>query len=224
MSEQRRARALHRSALALAALAGLSGCDAAKSGGRSGRGGEVLSSELTSSAGPLAAGEALGPRGALDLPTLEPSLVAITPQRDLPDLDPLLGTRAEGYAPRWVTRFSRGLTPDAAGKILPGAERVSEFGFAEVRVREPKGLARVKLYFTDKGTSLANVAMLLEPRLNGPDTWKALRQAAIEKWGPSIKEDPSKHHLIWFELERGTVTVSEGISASDGYSIEFQFP
>lgn len=224
MTGSRGARGRCRGVVAGAAILALSACDGRGDNTALPRGGGASPTDPPSTGNSAASRDERAPRDAVSIPPREPSLATITPQRDLPDFEPLIGTRDEGFAPRWALRLKRGLTPAEAGKILPGAERVSEFGFAEVRLREPKGLAWVKLYFTDGGKSLASVTMYLEPRLNGPDTWRALRQAAIDKWGPLRKEDPGKHLLLWFDLERGSVTINEGLTEREGYNIAFQFP
>ena len=66
------------------------------------------------------------------------------------DLAKLLGTKADGWSVPPFAKLKEDMTPAEAGKILPGAEKIDEFGFAEIKKSDVKGVALYKLSYLER--------------------------------------------------------------------------
>ncbi|MFO0549034.1 MAG: hypothetical protein U0271_11645 [Polyangiaceae bacterium] len=148
---------------------------------------------------------------------------------DLPDVKAILGSKADGFAPAWIASkpFKKGMTPEEAGKIFPGAEKTNEYGFAEVETKEPKGVSKIKFFFLEsddkKSRKLYSITLIFDPKLKTPALWDALVKQASAKWGAPPKEDIEKKILTWVSDTLSTVQITEGVLDDEGFEVEYSF-
>ncbi len=135
----------------------------------------------------------------------------------------ILGTQKDGWLPKVLAGkgLKKGLTPDAVGKIIPGAERVSEFGFSKVAVQNIPGLTQYEFYYakdsSGKPTQLQAVKLQFDPALNSayPDLVKVLSS----KYGAVKPEDVEKQMIVWVGPEFVTAQLTKQVTDFAGYEL-----
>lgn len=138
-------------------------------------------------------------------------------------LKAILGTQQEGWLPKVLAGkgLKKGLTPAATGKIIPGAEQVSEFGFSKVAVQNTTALKQYEFYFakdsTGKPTQLQAVKLQFDPALNQayPDLVKVLS----DKYGAVKPEDVQKEIIVWVGPEFVTAQLTKQVTDFGGYEL-----
>jgi hypothetical protein len=112
----------------------------------------------------------------------------------------ILGTPADGWLPKILANqgLKKGLSPEATGKIISGAEKVSEYGFSKVNVENVPGLKQYEFYYAKDSSNtlrLESVKLHFDPALNQayPDLVKVL----TSKYGAAAPEDVEKQIITW---------------------------
>ncbi len=135
----------------------------------------------------------------------------------------IVGTQQDGWLPRVLAGkgLKKGLTPAAAGKIIPGAEQVSEYGFSKVRVRNISGLKQYEFYYakddSGKPTKLEAVKLQFDPTLNQayPDLVKVL----ASKYGAVKPEDVKQQTIVWVGPEFVTAQLTKQVTDLGAYEL-----
>lgn len=111
--------------------------------------------------------------------------------------------------------------PDAVGKIIPGAERVSEFGFSQTAVQNVPGLKQYEFYFakdsSGKPTQLQAVKLQFDPALNS--AYPDLVNVLSSKYGAVKPEDVQKQIIVWVGPEFVTAQLTKQVTALGGYEL-----
>src|SRR5262245_27458995 len=80
-----------------------------------------------------------------------------------PETVAALGTKKDGWTPKVLAKLKRGMKPEEAGQVFPGAENISQYGFSKVPVADIPGLVAFEFYFakdkTGKPSDLHSVKM-----------------------------------------------------------------
>ena len=120
------------------------------------------------------------------------------------DLLESIGTKKDGWGPVMAKGLKAKMTPEQAGKVFPGAEKVSKFGFVDLPVEGKPGVVKLKFYFakpkgSDKPTNLSKVTLIFDPKLTSDESfWKALVDTCQAKYGKiKDKKQVDKKLITW---------------------------
>lgn len=140
------------------------------------------------------------------------------------DLAKLLGTKSDGWSLPAFAKLKENMTPADVGKLIAGAEKIDEYGFAEVKQSNVKGVALYKLSYQDeagkKGLKFASI--YFDPTLTDEPFWVALASHLKEKLGDDFT-DHGGHHLNWISSAMNIWSLSKGIG-HDGYELQIAVP
>lgn len=142
----------------------------------------------------------------------------------------IIGTTADGWLPKAIkgTNLKKGMTPEEVGKAVPGAEKVSEFGFSEVMVKDIPGVQKYEFYFakndSGKPTKLEAVKLHLDPSLNNEQSYQKLIDALEKKYGKAKPEDIKKQLVSWVGPKFATAQLTKGTTQFDGYALNVSIP
>ncbi|NEQ25537.1 MAG: hypothetical protein F6K28_42045 [Microcoleus sp. SIO2G3] len=142
----------------------------------------------------------------------------------------MIGTAADGWLPKVIksTNLKKGMTPEEVGKAVPGAEKVSEFGFSEVMVKDIPGLQNYEFYFAkddaDKPTKLEAVKLHLDPALNNEQSYQKLIDVLVKKYGAAKPEEIKEQVVTWVGPEFSTVQLTKGLTPFEGYALNVSIP
>lgn len=158
-----------------------------------------------------AAPPAADPASSADNSTAEQKFMAI------------LGTQQDGWLPKVLAGkgLKQGLTPAETGKIIPGAEQVSDYGFSKVAVNDIPGLKQYEFYYAENNngepTKLQAVKLLFDPALNQayPDLVKVL----ASKYGETKPEDVEAQMIVWVGTGFVTAQLTKQVTDFGGYEL-----
>lgn len=140
------------------------------------------------------------------------------------DLVAILGTKKDGWSPKLIGGLKRGMKPDEAAKVFPGADKVSKFGFAEVPIEGQPGLDGLKLYFAkDKDgvpSELQSVKLQFSPALNNDTFWAELSKACIERYGKADDKELEKRLVTWVGPKSGMAQLVNGLTENHGFTLD----
>lgn len=142
----------------------------------------------------------------------------------------IIGTTADGWLPKVIksTNLKKGMTPEAVGKAISGAEKVSEFGFSEVMVKDIPGIQKYEFYFakddSGKPTKLEAVKLHLDPSLNNEQSYQKLIDVLEKKYGKAKPEDIKKQLVSWVGPKFATVQLTKGTTQFEGYALNVSIP
>ncbi|HEY9627906.1 MAG TPA: hypothetical protein V6C84_11440 [Coleofasciculaceae cyanobacterium] len=138
----------------------------------------------------------------------------------------ILGTQQEGWLPKVLASkgLKKGLTPAATGKIIPGAEQVSEFGFSKVAVQDIPGLKHYEFYYAGNGEAaqLESVKLQFDPNLN--KAYSDLVEATTQKYGAAKPEDIEQQTIVWIGSDFVTAQLTKPLTSFDGYELNISLP
>lgn len=135
----------------------------------------------------------------------------------------VLGTRQDGWLPKVLAGkgLKQGLTPAAVGKIIPGAEQVSEYGFSKVAVSNIPTLKQYEFYYakdsSGKPTQLQAVKLQFDPALN--QTYPDLVKVLSNKYGAVKPEDVERQSIVWVGPEFVTAQLTKPVIDFGGYEL-----
>jgi hypothetical protein len=133
----------------------------------------------------------------------------------------IVGTQQDGWLPKVLAGkgLKKGLTPAETGKIIPGADRVSEFSFSKVTVKDVPGLKRYEFYYAKGGSTpqLESVRLTFDPMLNQayPDLVKVLSS----KYGEAKPEDVKKQIIVWVNPDFLTAQLTKQVTDLGAYEL-----
>lgn len=136
------------------------------------------------------------------------------------DLAKLLGTKADGWRVPPFAKLKEDMTPDEVGQIVPGAEKIDEYGFAEVKKSGVKGVDSFKFSYLDAGAKkgLKFATILFDPTLTDEPFWVALAGHMKDKLGDNMT-DHGGHHINWVGPGMNLWSLSKGIT-HEGYELQ----
>ncbi|NES72215.1 MAG: hypothetical protein F6K24_46990, partial [Okeania sp. SIO2D1] len=148
------------------------------------------------------------------------------------NLSEIIGTKEDGWLPKPIAQkdLTRDMSPEEAGKILPGAEEVSEFGFSEVKEGDVPGLEGYELYFAknDAGVpaKLQTVTLILDPSIKDELTFEEAAKEVAEKYGEyeEIVVDDKITSYLWIGPKFASTSLSNLGSDFEGYKLEVTLP
>jgi hypothetical protein len=127
-----------------------------------------------------------------------------------------------GFPKYWLGKgLKQGLSPAQAGKIIPGAEKVSEYGFSKISVSNVPGLKRYEFYYgndsSGKLAPLQSVKLEFDPAMNKayPDLVKVL----TSKYGDASPEDVKKEMIVWVNSDLLTAQLTKPLAEFGGYQL-----
>lgn len=133
----------------------------------------------------------------------------------------ILGTKQDGWLPKVISGrgLKKGLTPAMTGKIIPGAEQVSEFGFSKVAVQDIPGLKQYEFYYAKNGEAaqLESVKLQFDPNLN--EAYADLVEATTQKYGAAKPEDIEQQTIVWVGSDFVTAQLTKPLTRFDGYEL-----
>jgi hypothetical protein len=115
-------------------------------------------------------------------------------------LTAILGTQADGWLPKVIAdkRLKKGLSPDAVGKLFPGAENVSDYGFSKVAAQNVPGLKQYEFYYAKNSGStyqLESIKLHFDPALN--PAYPEMVKVLSSKYGAVKPEDVEQQTIVW---------------------------
>jgi hypothetical protein len=134
----------------------------------------------------------------------------------------ILGTQENGWLPKVLAGrgLKQGLSPAEVGKIIPGAEQISDLGFSEVKVQDIPGLKEYQFYYAESNDGepfqLESIKLRFDPSLNQayPDLVKVL----TDKYGDASPEDIEKELIVWVGPDFVTAQLMK-LTDADGYEL-----
>jgi hypothetical protein len=142
----------------------------------------------------------------------------------------MIGTTADGWLPKVLksTNLKKGMKPEEVAKAIPGAEKVSEFGFAEVMVKDVPGLQKYEFYFakddSGKPTKLEGVKLQFDPALNNEKSYQELVDVLVKKYGEAKPEDIKQQLVTWVGPKFATAQLTKGTTQFEGYVLNVSIP
>jgi hypothetical protein len=194
---------------ALAVLPAAGGCTLVPALVASGTGAaSASSSSATPSDPPAASSSKAASASAKAAPEPEAD---ITAPKGMPDLATLIGPRKDGWAPTLLASFDRGMTPEAAGKLMPGAEKKNEFGISRVTRKDLPGVSKVEFHYLQDEKSgkweLHSIEILFSPSLKQAEFYEYLLKVATNKYGPAEPDDVAKKLVLWMNSDYASAGV-----------------
>lgn len=140
-----------------------------------------------------------------------------------PDLAAILGTKSDGFAPLVFAKLKEDMSPAEAGKIFPGGDKPSEFGFAEIKSGLPAGVRQLTLSYQENKLKFADIVF---PKSISDDAfWTKLTSHLKDKLAPVEMKDlePGKKSVMWIGPGFHSITVRQKISMDDddGYEVNY---
>lgn len=150
---------------------------------------------------------------------------AAPPAEDIKvDLPAILGTKKDGWSPKLISGLKRGMKPDEAAKVFPGAEKIDKFGFVEVPIQGQPGLDEIRLYYAkDKEgvpSELQSVKLNFSPALNTDAFWDELSKACIERYGKADEKEIAKRLITWVGPKSGMAQLVKGLTENHGFTLD----
>ena len=136
------------------------------------------------------------------------------------DLAKLLGTKADGWTVPPFAKLKEDMTPAEVGKIIPGAEKIDAYGFAEVKKTDVKGVDLYKFSYLDAGgkKALKFATIQFDPKLTDEPFWVALVSHLKDKLAVEMT-DHGGHHINWIGPSMSLWSLSKGIT-HEGYELQ----
>ena len=154
-------------------------------------------------------------------PTAAPK--AEVPDADKVDLAAILGTKKDGWSPKVIGGLKRGMKPDEAAKVFPGADKIDKFGFVEVPVEGHPGLDEIKLYFAKNKDGvpeeLQSAELGFSPALHNDAFWDLLSKACIERYGKADDKELEKRLVTWAGPKSGMAQLVKGLTENHGFTL-----
>lgn len=125
-----------------------------------------------------------------------------------PDIDQLIGPKGQ-WLPTPFLKLKHAMTPAQAALVMPGADKVSEFGFAQIKPQGGQpGVRGYELTYLGAKEKLAFVEIQFEPALTSEAFWSVLLAAMTKKHGTTYKTS-SPRELKWTAGDFSTATLRE---------------
>lgn len=148
------------------------------------------------------------------------------------DLAAIIGTEDDGWLPKVVTsyKFQKGMSPEEVGKIMPGADKISKFGFSEVPAKDVPGVDKYKFSFLkdkkdpDEKRTLYSVSLLFDPAIKKDLPYKKVALAFAEKYGEVEPEKIEKEIVTWVGPNFATAQLTNSINKFEGYEFKIVVP
>lgn len=148
------------------------------------------------------------------------------------DLAAIIGSEDDGWLPKTLSEydFKRGMSPEEVGKILPGAEKISKFGFSEVPAKGVPGVDKYKFSFLkdkkdpDGKRTLYSVSLLFDPSIKKDHPYEKVALAFAEKYGEVEPEKIEKKIVTWVGPKFATAQLTNSINKFEGYEFKIVVP
>lgn len=148
------------------------------------------------------------------------------------DLAAIIGTEDDGWLPKTLSEydFKRGMSPEEVGKIMPGAEKISKFGFSEVPANGVPGVDKYKFSFLkdkkdpDGKRTLYSVSLLFDPSIKKDHPYDKVALAFAEKYGEVEPEKIEKKIVTWVGPKFATAQFTNSINKFEGYEFKIVVP
>lgn len=140
------------------------------------------------------------------------------------DLAAILGEKKDGWSPKLISGLKRGMKPDEAAKVFPGAEKIDKFGFVEIPIEDQPGLDEIRLYFAKNKEGvpeeLQSVKLGFSPALNTDAFWDQLSKACIERYGKADDKELAKRLITWVGPKSGMAQLVKGLTENHGFTLD----
>ncbi len=152
---------------------------------------------------------------------------AFNPESTENKIAAILGTKQDSWLPKVIAQkdLKRGMNPEEVSKVLPGAEKVSEFGFSQVKVQDVPGLQSYELYFAKNSAGepkhLQSILLVFEPDLKAELSFAEMAQEVAKKYGEyraTVTEGEVSSYL-WIGPELNPVTLEDFDGNFEGYKL-----
>lgn len=130
-----------------------------------------------------------------------PAAVSAAPAAvPVPDLVALLGTKADGWAPKPFAGLKKNMTPKQAGKVLPWASKLTS-GDAENTATGVTGVAKYRIHYSDN--KLFQVEIWFDASQHTKAFHDAFVKAANAKWGDTKSDTSDMSRLVFWNSPTG---------------------
>ncbi len=125
-----------------------------------------------------------------------------------------IGTRAQGWLPKALSKLKAKMTPEQVDKLFSGAGKISRFGFSNVPFTDIPGATSLKFYFakdrkTKQPTQLKSVTVMFDPQLTEADGfYDQLVKVLVAKYGRAKKGMVEKKLITWVNRRFKTAQLS----------------
>lgn len=147
-------------------------------------------------------------------------------------LSTIIGTMEDGWLPKAVTKYNlqRGMSPEEVGKIIPGAEKISKFGFSEVPAKDVPGVDKYKFSFLkdkkdpDQKQTLYSISLLFDPAIKKNLPYEKVALAFAEKYGEVTSDKIERRIVTWGGPKYATAQLTHSINKFEGYEFKIVIP
>jgi hypothetical protein len=140
------------------------------------------------------------------------------------DLAAILGEKKDGWSPKVISGLKRGMKPEEAAKVFPGAEKIDKFGFVEIPIKDHPGLEEIRLYFAKNKDGvpeeLQSVKLGFSPALNNDTFWDQLSKACIDRYGKADDKELAKRLITWVGPKSGMAQLVNGLTENHGFTLD----
>ena len=139
-----------------------------------------------------------------------------------PETVAALGTKKDGWTPKVLAKLKRGMKPEEAGQVFPGAEQVSKYGFSDVPVTDIPGIVAFEFYFaknkkTDKPEELQSVRI----HFDAGAEFAELAEMCVAKYGRIKQKDAvEKMLVVWVNPKLRLATLSRSSVKGAKYGLD----
>jgi hypothetical protein len=138
----------------------------------------------------------------------------------------ILGRRDDGWLPKVLAGkgLKKGLSSTEVGKIIPGAEAVTEYGFSKVNAKDIPGLKRFEFYYMKDGSGtnkLESVRLTFDPKLNS--AYPDLVQVLSDKYGAAKPEDVKQEMIVWVNPDFLSAQLTKQVTDLGAYELNVSF-
>ena len=140
-----------------------------------------------------------------------------------PETVAALGTKKDGWTPKVLAKLKRGMKPEEAGQVFPGAENISQYGFSKVPVTDIPGIVAFRVLLRQEQGRCAERSAVREDPLR---LRRGVRRAGADVRGevrPRMEKGAvEKMLVIWINHKFRLATLSKSTDKGSRYALDIK--
>jgi hypothetical protein len=138
-----------------------------------------------------------------------------------PETVAAIGTKKDGWTPKVLAKLKAKMKPEEAGQVVPGAEKISQYGFSKVAVTDIPGIVAYEFYFAKNKAGQPTDLQSVKIHFDGGAEWDELSQLCVAKYGRIKQKDAVEKKLaIWVNSKLRTASLSQSFEKGAKYSLD----
>jgi hypothetical protein len=134
-----------------------------------------------------------------------------------------IGSKKDGWTPKCLAKLKHGMKPEQAGQVVPGAEKISEYGFSTVPVTDIPGIVAYEFYFAKNKAGTPIDLQSVKIHFDESAEFDELVKICVAKYG-RIKDKGAveKQLVIWINHSLRLATLSKSHEKGAKYSLDIK--